>query len=82
MKYELKYHGFVQQFGYDVWEILEEGVSNGTLYPDREAAQKNVGFYNTNNISREEYRNLWQADPHKALMMSGEDAYNKFKGLI
>lgn len=82
MRYELKYHGFVQQFGYEVWEILEDSVSNGTLYPNKDSAQKNVDFYNTNNISREEYRNLCRNDPHKALMLSGEEVYNKYKHII
>lgn len=82
MKYELKHHGFVHQFGYDVWEILENGTSIGTLYPGKEAAQKTVDFYNGNNISREEYRDLILSDPQKALLMNGEEFYEKYKHLI
>lgn len=82
MKYELRHHGFVQQFGYDVWEILEDGVSNGTLYPDKEAAQKNVDFYNDNNISRAEYKELCVSDPRKALLMIGAEFYEKHKHII
>lgn len=82
MKYELKHHGFVHQFGYDVWEILEDGTSIGTLYPDKEAAQKTVDFYNGNNISREEYRDLIHSDPQKALLLNGEEFYEKYKHLV
>lgn len=82
MKYELKYHGFVHQFGYDVWEILEDGVSIGTLYHDKEATQKNVDFYNDNSISRTEYRDLIHSDPKKALLLNGAEFYEKHKHLV
>lgn len=82
MKYELKYHGFVQQFGYDVWEILEDGVSNGTLYPDKEAAQRQVDFYNDNGLSRAEYSSLLRSDTRKALEMSMPGFYDKHIALF
>lgn len=81
-RYELKYHGFVDQFGYDVWEVLEDGASNGTLYPNRESAQKQVDFYNDNNITRKAYRDLCKSDPEKALKLLGQETYEKLKHLL
>lgn len=66
MKYELNYHGFVQQFGYEVWEILEDGVD----------------FYNDNNISRAEYKDLLHTDPQKALLMYSIEFYENYKHII
>lgn len=81
-RYELKYHGFVEQFGYDVWEILEDGVSDGSLYPNKDSAQKKIDFYNSNNITKREYKELCKSDPEKALMLLGEDTYQKLKHLL
>ena len=82
MKYELRYHGFVEQFGYDVWEILEDGVSNGTLYPDKEAAQRRVNFYNDNGISAEEYGAMLRTKPRTALEMFHHKLLYKYEGLF
>lgn len=82
MRYELKYHGFVNQFGYDVWEILEDGVSSGTLHPDKEAAQREVDFYNNNGLSKAEYSALLRSDPRKALEMWKPGYYDKHKAFF
>lgn len=82
MKYELKHHGFVQQFGYDVWEILEDGISNGTLYPNKEAAQRDVDFYNVNNITKEEYKVLLRTKPRTALEMWKPGFYDKYESFF
>lgn len=82
MKYELKYHGFVDQFGYAVWEILEDGVSNGTLYPDKDAAQKQIDFYNDNGMSKEEYKAVLRSNPRTALEMWKPGFYDKYVSIF